>query len=174
MCLKNFFEKIILILNKILILNNVTYSSSCFLVDVSTDRKKGKLKVKRENSPSLSAENRIKEKKKKKNNKKSRNGSHTTPFRNPFLESRGSLDSQQTLLHTAGGGEREKKFKMFEEGVAAPPREVPAGVVSLRNRWKRVLRPCHAPFHARPPICATSHRRDRLDRVRGYVCRKKR
>lgn len=48
---------------------------------------------------------------------------------------------------------------MFEEGVAAPPREVPAGVVSLRNRWKRVLRPCHAPFHARPPICATSHRR---------------
>lgn len=63
---------------------------------------------------------------------------------------------------------------MFEEGVAAPPREVPAGVVSLRNRWKRVLRPCHAPFHARPPICATSHRRDRLDRVRGYVCRKKR
>lgn len=43
---------------------------------------------------------------------------------------------------------------------------MPAGVVSLRNRWKRVLRSCHAPFQR--VLLFVRHLTDA--RAHGLVC----
>lgn len=78
-------------------------------------------------------EGRKKEKKKK---IKNRVTAATTPFRKSLSRNRKSwvVRVVAPLQPRRGGGE--KKFKMFEEGVAAPSREVPAGVASLRNRFE--------------------------------------
>lgn len=175
MCLKNFLEKIcckyfvifLQILNKFLILN---YSCSS---DVSTSIEKRKIESQAIEFGTLSSQERQNRIKKIKNRVTADNGSH--PISKSL--SRKSWVVRVVASATTGEGAREKKsLKCLRKGW--PPlltgREVPAGVVSLRNRSKRVLRPCHAPFpRASSYLCDISPTRGPRARVRG-TRRKKR